>query len=187
MATRFEIAAGMRDAALAGALRKALRRAGDGLLIAGDLSGGMDDARGLADWVGALGDAPVPVALAARGPLGPRGVALLLVADLTALAPGVAAPADWPDAPGAPALASRALGPAARALVLEGGDLVAALAATGRLTVADDPLAAAEARLAAAGPGAARRRASLTAAANLPLREALDFDLWHHRAERDSR
>ncbi|MBK0398200.1 hypothetical protein H0I76_03280 [Limibaculum sp. M0105] len=182
-AATLSIAPGTGDADLAGAIRRALRdREATALSLQGDVAAGTDDAQAFARWVMMLADAPLPVAVAAGGELGPRGLALLLLADI-AIVDETAAMPNPTSTPALAALAARALGPVgARRLVFGAADPVATLVASGHAERTADPEAAMAARIAALGSPAEarRRRAALNASRHLNFSEALDFDLWFH-------
>ena len=161
------------DAALAAALRKTLRTPGSGALaLHGDLSVDLDEAGAAAGWLALVLQAPRPVILRCEGVIGQRGLALMLAADRTSLAPAAALAANWRDAPGLAALAMRRGGPAlARALLLGDEDSTARLVELGLASHET-----AEALATAFDDGWGRRKRSLRAALELPFNEALDFE-----------
>ncbi|UOM32636.1 hypothetical protein [Acuticoccus sp. I52.16.1] len=144
---------GQDDAALAKTLARALRGA-----PAITLEGPAPDALTAAAsaWAKALDAARVPVTVRLTGPVGPRGLALLLLADAPT-ADGPAAPAAHPLLA---VLAQRRLGPALARRLLAAADPLAVLAAAGHL---------------GADAVAASHRAALLAAAELPFAEAVDY------------
>ncbi len=173
MSSRHDIVPGTDYATLLKSLRKAMR-AGEPLLIAGDLAGGFGGDS--AEWAGLLDTARVPVAVAATGPVGPRGLALMLLADIAVATPDAAASEDLRAMPGLSALAVRCLGSAGRRCIFS--DPLTVMEAQGHLLRATDPVAEAEVLLAALPAGA---RPALNAARHLPFAEALEFDLLQHR------
>ena len=172
---------GMDDAALTQALRRASRNA-EVLTIDGDLSASI---AGSPDWIALLADTGALPVVVADGPVGPRGLALLLLADIAFCGPQSA----WTggDASGFAALAQIRLGPVnARAFGL-GQDPLARLVACGHVAGADDPAQAARAVVDGLPQGAARRlRQGWRAARDLPGAEAIAYANWHfHSASQE--
>ncbi|KRE04384.1 hypothetical protein ASE63_25540 [Bosea sp. Root381] len=168
------IAADGDDAAFAAAFRKALRARGAApVLIGGDLSAALRDAGSVAAWLALVAHAPRPVLVMCTGPLGQRGLALMLAADGACLGAGAALADGWHDTPGLAALAVRRGGPALARALLSGASVTlddfVALGLAGR----EPPEALAQRFDAGFG---ARKRA-LRAALELPFGEALAFDL----------
>ena len=168
---------GMDDAALTQALRRASRNA-EVLTIGGDLSAAI---AGSPDWIALLAETGALPVVVAEGPVGPRGLALLLLADVAFCGPRSV----WTggDASGFAALAQIRLGPVdARALGL-GQDPLARLVACGHVAGVDDPANAARAVVDGLPQGAARRlRQGWRAARDLPAAEALAYASWQFRS-----
>lgn len=152
-----EIRKDMDDAALTRALSKAVR-GGDILFVRGALDMPLDGAA--TGWMKILHTTTVPVFLQAAGPVGERGLALMLLAD--------GLDADdlhlVPDAQRHPLIAALAV------------QRIGPLAAR-RLAVAEDPLAELLALQWVAGAGAVtpELKQAWRAAGELPFEEALDF------------
>lgn len=175
-----EIVADGRDAAFAAALRKALRAPGTApVVVGGDLGVALGDADAVAAWLGLVVQAPRPVLVTCVGPLGQRGLALLLAADGASLGADAALAEGWRDTPGLAALAVRRGGPALARALLWGArvtpDDLVVLGLAGR-----EPTEVLAQRF-DAGFGARKR--ALRAALELPFGEALAFDLT--RIEQD--
>jgi enoyl-CoA hydratase/carnithine racemase len=176
-----DVTPGEGDAELFARWRRALRAPGIGLCIAsGDMSARIDDAEAFANWIGLAVGLACPLLVLADGPLGPRGVALVLAADRACVTRRASLAEGWRDMPGLAALALRRAGPGvARALLFSEADLTTDdLARLGLVDMRDDlPLA----RQAFAAPAmlAVRSRAKrcLRAAQELPFSEALAFDV----------
>lgn len=168
------------DAALAARLRKALRQAGQApLLIEGDFSPGIDDGEAAAAWLGLLTASAGPLAVHCDGPLGQRGVGVLLAVDIAFAGPRAQLMADWRETPGLAALAARRGGVGlARRLLF--GDAIVSLADLASLGLVVLSQTNEEIRACLDSfdvPGARRRKRALRAAEGLPFAEALAFDL----------
>jgi len=176
---------GLGDAALSKAIRQALR-AGEpvcALLLEGDFSPDVEDAKSFAAAIELLAGARLPVMAAATGGIGQRGLALLLAADAAVLSPDAKAAGTCRDFPGFAALAMRRLGPLAARRLAFADDPLALLCETGQAISAARPEREIERLAARLGTPerAARLRQSINAATELPFAEALEFDLWFER------
>lgn len=167
-----EIDGGAEDMALTGALRKASRDAAC-LLIAGDLSAGLDAPAG---WILQLTDAPILPIVLADGPIGTRGFALLLLADVAVI--GANAACNDADFAALAELAAVRLGVLNARRVLLAADPLSELIAIGHATRADAPFDAARSRAEALAPMAHRLRRGWRAARDLPAGEALAYAAW---------
>lgn len=165
-------------------LMKLMRKASDPDVSALVVHGTMDaPVRGgdlYLRWIEQAIEAPVPLCIVLKGGVGQRGLALALTADIAFTGPDATFADDAVELPGLAALAVEASGPAlARALLLGGGDPHDQLAGAGLLRAVERPLEAASAWANAASIGhLATARRAIRAARRLPLREALEFDIW---------
>ncbi|KMK65074.1 hypothetical protein [Puniceibacterium sp. IMCC21224] len=167
-----EIDGGVDDAALTGALRKASRDAVC-LMIAGNLSANLG---GPAGWVPLLADTPVLLSISVEGPVGTRGIALILLADIVVM--GANPTCDGTDIPALAELAALRLGALNARRVLLATDPLSELVAIGHATRAEAPRDAARSRAAAFAPVAHRLRQGWRAARDLPAGEALAYAAW---------
>jgi len=167
-----EVDGGLDAADLGNVLRKAARDARC-ILISGDLSADIGVDTG---WIALLADMPAMPVVAAQGPVGLRGLALLLLADLAFIGPD----AGWagPDHAGLAELAVIRLGPMAARRLAMAADPVAALVAAGHIEHAGDPLGTARSRAEAMTGTAHRLRQGWRAARDLPCDEALVYGGW---------
>lgn len=180
MIEMIEIAAATTEADLAKLLRKANGPDVSALVIHGAMDARVRDGDLYLRWIEQAIEAPVPVCAVLKGSIGQRGLALALAADVAFIGPGTTFTDDAVELPGLAALAIEAAGVGlARTLLQRGGDPHHELAAAGILSVVERPLEAASAwaNAASLGHGAQARRA-IRAARRLPLREALEFDVW---------
>jgi|TARA_R100000935_G_scaffold18953_1_gene36514 hypothetical protein len=168
------LTADMDDAAVTQEVRRALRYF-EVLTIDGDLSADIVVAP---DWIAMLAEATTLPVVAAAGPVGLRGLALLLLADFAVVGPDVT----WAGGDTSPlaTLALLRLGPVgARGFALA-EDPVSHLIALGHVTTSDDPAQAVQTAITALAPGAAHRlRQGWRAGRDLPANEALAFAAWH--------
>jgi enoyl-CoA hydratase/carnithine racemase len=189
MVQRLELSAGENDAERLGRLRRALRDADQSavLVIAGSFEGDPTDPNVHGDTLNLLLDASLPVLAAISGPVGPRGFGLLLSADHMILGPGARMTGNWRAAPGATALLHHRFGPPlARRMTFDPvADPLKLLADCGFAARADDPSAEIQNRVAGlAENGLGRRlKRTLRASSEMPLKEALAFDLWFTRTQ----
>ena len=175
-----DVAPGERDADLFSRWRRALRAPGIGLcVVGGDLSAAVDDAEAFTGWAGLAAGLACPLLVLADGPIGPRGLALVLAADRACATRASSLAAGWGETPGLAALALRRAGPGvARALLF--ADAAFGLDDLIRLGLVErrDDLAAVREAFAAPAMLEERRRAkrALRAAQELAFSEALAFD-----------
>jgi hypothetical protein len=156
------------------------------LVIAGSFAGEVKDVKAHSDTIGLLLDAPIPVFAVSSGPIGPRGLALLLATDRIVIGPAANTTSDWRRTPGLGPLLHHRLGAApARAIVLDPSiDIIARLVEHGLAARSSNPDAYVQESTAALGNGLGPRlKRALKAASELPLREALSFDLWLARSQ----
>ena len=155
--TEVTISPAMDDAAFARAVGKALRGPG-ALRVMGDLAGPLGPAS-LA-WIAALHAARTPVEVEAAGPVGARGLALLLMADAVR-AETATATAEAARHPLVAAIAVHRLGPLAARRLAAADDAIGLLREVGHIS---------------SGPAAtASLRRAWRAAAELPFAEAIEF------------
>ena len=180
MIEMIEIAAATGDADLSKLLRKASGPDVSALVVHGAMDAPVRAGDLYLRWLDQAIEAPVPLCVVLKGPIGQRGLALALTADIAFVSPDAAFADDAVELPGLAALAVEAGSPAlARALLLRGGDPHDELAAAGLLRPAERPLEAAGVWANAASLGhLANARRAIRAACRLPLREALEFDVW---------
>ncbi|MBM6594424.1 hypothetical protein [Microvirga pudoricolor] len=182
-AIRFTLSTGATDAP--SQLRRLLRVAAPPqvLVIDGDFSGSFADPSEANDLISVLTDANLPVIAAPSGSIGPQGAAILLLCDQVVLEAGAALSGHWRDGPCLAALAHRRLGPLlARAIFFDDRtDLLDILADAGIAKKADDPGGSLDSILSRlGGRSASMAKRALKAAAELPFREALNYDRWLH-------
>lgn len=168
--TTFTIADDMPDTALARAIAKVLR-ADSALAIDGAMSARLTaDAQ---EWISALARARVPVAVNLSGEIGPRGVALALLADAATLSES-SAPAPISEgthrAPMLAVLAAQRVGQLAARVFLAETNPLHALEYAGVLHGGGSTVVAAH-------------KAALVAAAELPFEEAVSFAALLHANE----
>jgi hypothetical protein len=151
------------------------------LVISGSFAGEVMDAKAHGDLIGLLLDAPLPVLALPSGPVGQRGLAILLTADRIVLGPEVMMDGEWRTSPGLAPLLHHKLGaPLTRAIVFDpSADLFTRLVEHGLAIRASDPDSCLQQIAGALGDGIGRRlKRTLKASGELPLKEALGFDLW---------
>ncbi len=168
------------DAALAVRLRKALRKVGRALLlIDGDLSPEIRDGEAAAAWLGLLTANAGPLAAHCDGPLGQRGMAVLLAVDIAIAGPRAQLAADWRETPGLAALATKrgGVGLARRLLFDDGVASLADLADLGLVALSQTNEEIRDCLDRFDAPATQRRKRALRAAEALPFAEALAFDL----------
>lgn len=172
-------------------IKRVLREADQysALGIAGSFEGSVTDVEAYGELIGLLLEAPVPVFALPLGSVGPRGLAFLLVADRVILGLDASIAANWRESPGIAAILHHRLGPLlARGLLFEhSADPMTLLIRCGLAARSGDPLA--DTRKMAeslAGDLGKRLKRTLRASAELPLREALAFDLWFARDQQAS-
>lgn len=175
-----EITATTDEAQMSKLMRKAVGPDLAALVIHGDLAAPVGDGNLYLRWIEQMIEAPIPVGLALKGKIGQRGLALVLAADIAFFGADATFADNAGELPGLAALALEASGPSlARGLLLRGGEPREELMREGLLRPAERPLEAASiwANAAALGNLGNARRA-IRAARRLPLREALEFDIW---------
>lgn len=174
------------DAEILSQMRRALREAetSAALVIAGSFAGDATDAKAHGELVSLVLDAPIPVFASAIGSVGQRGLALLLAADRAVLAPETQVPREWRASPGLVSLLLHRLGPTAASAALfdPSSDILAHLVEHGHATRTKDPDSHIRESAAALGNGlGSRLKRTLKASSELPLKEAISFDLWFSR------
>jgi len=175
------------DAEILSQMKRALREADQSaaLVVAGDFGGDVTDATAHGDTVGLLFDAPLPVFAISSGLIGRRGLTLLLAADRIVIGPAARMTGDWRTAPGLAPLLLHRLGAAlARATIFDpSADVIARLVEHGHAARSSNPDAYVQEIAATLGNGLGHRlKRALKASHELPLREAMSFDLWLTRS-----
>jgi len=165
------------DAALASKLRRTLRSGDAPLLVDGELVRGFDDAEAALVWLGLLTTSQRLIALKAEGPIGQRGMALMLACDLAFVGAAATLDDSCRETPGLAALLLRRCGTArARRMLFGGIESLSEMQAAGLV----QPLADLERLLDELGgvklAALRRRKRALRAAQALPFEEALRFD-----------
>jgi enoyl-CoA hydratase/carnithine racemase len=175
------------DAAFHSRLRKMLRTSSDHscVVLTGAFAAQVDDMAAFGDWIRLLADIPAPLLLLVTGPIGPRGIAVILMADQIVLGTDAVMADRWQDAPGLAALAHRRLGRHGASMLLFGPaqNPLAVMTGMGVAHRADDPEELLRRIVSGLGPPARshRHKRVLRAASELPFSEALAFDLWFDR------
>lgn len=169
------------------------RRVAEGapaLALAGSFEGDVTDIEAHEELIGLLLDAPLPVFALGNGPFGPRGLSLLLAADLIVFGPEAAIPEDWRESPGIAPLIHHHAGPlvARRMLFDTSADLITLLTETGLAVRSPDPAEhVGEITAGLSGSSLGRRlKRTLKASSEMPLKEALNFDFWFLRTRQAS-
>lgn len=171
------------DAEVLAQIKRGLRGAEQAavLLVSGSFAGSVTDADAHGQTIDLLLDAPMPVLALASGPIGQRGLSLLLTADRIVLGPEARTEVDWRRSPGLAPLLHHRLGRALTGAIMfdPSTDLLARLVDHGLAVRAGDPQVWVEeiAAVLADGIGGRLKRA-LKASRELPLKEAIGFDLW---------
>lgn len=176
------------DAEILSQVKRALREVeiSAALVIAGSFAGDVTDVKAHGELIGLVLDAPIPIFASATGAIGQRGLALLLASDRALLAPEAQAPRNWRASPGIIGLLPHRLGPtAARAALFDpSSDILAHLVEHGHATRTKDPDSHIRESAAALGNGLGfRLKRALKASSELPLKEAINFDLWFARSQ----
>ena len=159
------------------------------LAVTGSFEGSVTDVEAYGELISLLLEAPLPIFALPLGPVGPRCLAFLLVADRVILGQDASMTGNWRESPGIAAILHHRFGPLpARRLLFEPSpDPVARLIECGLAARSTDPLA--DTRKIAeslTGDFGRRLKRTLRASAELPLREALIFDLWFARDQQAS-
>ncbi|WP_134498455.1 hypothetical protein [Microvirga pakistanensis] len=180
---RLELPDRTTDADILAQVKRSLREAeqATALVISGSFAGEVTDAKAHSDMIGLLLDAPLPVFALPSGPIGSRGLALLLAADRTVLGPEAKTGGDWRTSPGlAPLLRHRLGSTLTGAIIFDpSADLLARVVDYGLAVRVSNPDAHVEEIAAILGDGIGRRlKRALKASGELPLKEAIGFDLW---------
>jgi hypothetical protein len=185
---RLELPDQTTDADLLTQVKRGLREAEHAtiLVISGSFAGEVTDVKAHGDLIGLLLDAAIPVLALPSGPIGQRGVALLLAADRIVLGPGASTSGNWRRSPGLSPLLHHRLGSTlATAIVFDpSAELLARFMDHGLAVRASDPDAHVQEIAAILGDGIGRRlKRALRASEELPLKEAVGFDLWFARPQ----
>ncbi|MBJ6128104.1 hypothetical protein [Microvirga splendida] len=184
---RIEFSGTETDAERLARMRRALREAEKSavLVLAGSFDGDVMEVEVIGELTGLLLEAPLPVFALPSGFIGPRGLPILLAADRAMIGSDTSTAGNWRNSPALTVLLHHRLGPLlARAILFSPeSDLLAVLTECGFAIRSSDP--AADAREVANGlaeNGIGRRfKRSLKASTELPLKEALAFDVWSSR------
>jgi len=171
------------DAEILAQVKRALREADQApaLLMTGSFAGAVADAKAHGETIGLLTDASIPVFALPSSIIETRGVSLLLAADRVILGPESEISSAWRTSPGLAALLHHKFGPVlARAITFDASkDLLARLVEYGHAVRASEADALAQEMAVNLGDGMGRRfKRAFKAAAELPLKEAIRFDLW---------
>ena len=183
---RLDIPDHTSDAELLSQVKRILREAGHStaLVIAGSFAGDVTDVRAHGDAVGLLLDAPMPVFALPSGPIGRRGLALVLAADRAVIGPAANTSSDWRSGPAlAPLLRHRLGSMHAEATLFDpAADPLARFVEFGFAVRSEDPEFYVREIAAVLGDGIGRRlKRALKASGELPLKEAIGFDMWFAR------
>jgi hypothetical protein len=171
------------DAEILALVKRALRDADQSaaLAITGSFAGEVKDAKIHGEVIGLLVDAPVPVFALPSEPIEQRGVAFILAADRAILGPETQISSDWRSSPGLASLLHHKFGPVlAKSIVFDiSQDLLAHLVEHGQAVRSSDPDADVQVITSNVRNGVGRQlKRAFKAASELPLKEAIKFDLW---------
>lgn len=171
------------DAEILSLVKRALREAdrSAALVIAGSFAGDIADARIHGETIGLLVDAAIPVFAVPSSLIEQRGVALLLAADRAILGPEAQTSPTWHTSPGLASLLHYKFGPVlAKAIVFDASkDFIARLVEYRQAVRTNEPDAYVQEIAANVGNGVGRQlKRAFKAASELPLKEAVRFDLW---------
>jgi len=185
---RLDIPDQTTDADILAQAKRGLRDAehATALAISGSFAGDVADAKAQGDLIALLLDAPLPIFALPSGIIGQRGLALLLAADHIVLGPEASMGDDWRACPGLVPLLHNSLGATlTKAIIFEPtADLLAWLVDHKVAARVSDPDAHVQKIADLLGSGIGRRfKASLKASGELPLKEAVSFDLWFAKAQ----
>lgn len=188
---RLDFSAQASEADILSQVKRALREAdrSTALVLAGSFAGDVTDIVAHGAVIGLLLDAAIPIFALPSGPIGERGLALLLATDRFVLGDEASMTDDWRATPGLSPLLHRKLGPTlARTIVFDPSpDVLARFVELGLAVRPSDPEAYVQEIVASLGDGLGQRlKRSLRAAGELPLKEAVDFDLWFSRSQHTS-
>lgn len=180
---RLELPDQTTDADLLAQLKRGLREAeqATALVISGSFAGEVTDVKAHGDTIGLLLDSPLPVFARPTGLVGPRGLALMLAADHIVLGPETSTGGDWRTSPGLAPLLHHRLGSTWTAAIIfdPSADPLARFVDHGLAVHASNPDAHIQEIEAVLGDGIGRRlKRAIKAAGELPLKEAIGFDLW---------
>jgi hypothetical protein len=171
------------DADILAHVKRSLREAeqATALVISGSFAREVTDAKAHGDMIGLLLDVQIPVFALPSGLIGTRGLALLLAADRIVLGPEAKTGGDWRTSPGLVPLLHHRLGSTLTAAILfdPSADLLARVVDYGLAVRVSDPDAHIQEIVTVLGDGIGRRiKRALKASSELPLKEAVGFDLW---------
>jgi hypothetical protein len=180
---RLELPDQTADADILAQVKRSLREAeqATALVISGSFAGEVTDAKAHGDMIGLLLDATIPVFALPSGLIGTRGLALLLAADRMVLGPEANTGGDWRTSPGLTPLLHHRLGPTlTKAIIFDpSADLLARLVDHKVAVRASNPDAHVQEISEFLRDGIGRRfKRILKASGELPLKEAVSFDLW---------
>jgi hypothetical protein len=156
------------------------------LVISGSFAGNVMDAKAHGDLIGLLLDAPIPVFTLPSGPVGQCGLALLLTSDRIILGSEVMMDGEWRTSPGLAPLLHHKLGSTITGAIVfdPSADLLARLVEHGLAIRASDPASCLQEIADVLGDGIGRRlKRALKASGELPLKEAIGFDLWFSKPQ----
>jgi enoyl-CoA hydratase/carnithine racemase len=185
---RLELSDQATDKEILAQVKRSLREAeqATALVVSGSFAGEVADAKDLGGIIGLLLDAPIPVFALPSGLIGRRGLALLLAADRIVLGHEASTDEDWRTSPGLAPLLHHRLGTTLTGAIIfdPSADLLARLVDYGLAVRASDPDTYVQEIAAVLGEGVGRHlKRTLKASDELPLKEAVDFDLWFARSQ----
>lgn len=171
------------DAEILTQVKRALREADQtsALVITGSFAGDVTDPKAHGETIGLLTDASFPVFALPSGTIEGRGVSLLLAVDRVILGQGIEVSSTWRTSPGLASLLHHKFGPVpARSIVFAASkDLLARLVEYGHAVHVSEPDTYIEEIAAYVGNDVGRQlKRVFKAATELPLKEAIKFDLW---------
>jgi enoyl-CoA hydratase/carnithine racemase len=166
-------------------VKRALREADQfaAVAITGSFEPDVTDVTAHRELISLLLDASLPVFAFPSGPIGQRGLALLLAADRVIFGPEASITEDWRACPGVTPLLHHRFGPLlARTMLFNcSADPIALLLESGFAARAVEPSTAQD-MITDLENGLGRQfKRALRASSEMPLKEALNFDLWFAR------
>jgi len=171
------------DAEILVQVKRALREAeqASALVITGSFAGDVMDVKAHGETIGLLTDASIPTFALPSSSIEARGVSFLLAADRVIFGPGIEISSIWRTSPGLASLLHHKFGPVlARSIVFDASkDLLSRLIEYGHAVRASEPDTYVEEIATNVGNGVGRQlKRAFKAANELPLKEAIKFDLW---------
>jgi hypothetical protein len=188
---RLDLPAQASDAEILSQVKRALREADRSavLILAGSFAGDVTDIKAHSDVIGLLLDATIPIFALPSGLIGERGLALLLAADRIIVDHDASMTGGWRASPGLSPLLHQRLGSTlARTIVFDPStDVLTRFVELGLAVRSSDPERYVQEIAATLEGGLGQRlKRSLRASSELPLKEAVSFDLWFSRPRHTS-